>query len=410
MKDRGIVLNRMDLKPSWDQILQWIQAYLTLRFGISFVQVKVLARSLYLLVLEGKEEKLRLLAATPLYLEGRLVVMLPWEPTLDSTNLATTFVPLWVDLVDVNPLFEMYATQMLTKVRKVIYSTTQTAVGSYMNIRGCVLCDVRELPVHYVGFGVPGMAEQLVEVVYKNVPEHCPICFGAGHLPFDCPMRQRSSPRAGIGKSWANVAATAPTHCTKKMAPILDAEGFQLVMRKQKGKGKMVEGQALQYEEMDTSPLKPTPLGMPKVVGKNGAGPSIADSADGKKGTPSPEGSAPSFHDATMSSLSSPQGRSEERGSPRSPLLPRKMFDETTVGTSEDSTRDRLGQPTDNADQGRGKRFSAVSMFGSSTSSGAESNNPSPLSQGQPDAMGPGKRFSTLAMMSESPSPVEHVQ
>ncbi|CAM6095495.1 unnamed protein product [Calypogeia fissa] len=86
MKDRGIVPNTMDLNPSRDQILQWIQVYLTPRFGISFVQVKVLARSLYLLVLEGKEEKLRLLAATPLYLEGRLVVMLPWEPTLDSTN------------------------------------------------------------------------------------------------------------------------------------------------------------------------------------------------------------------------------------------------------------------------------------------------------------------------------------
>ncbi|CAM6085595.1 unnamed protein product [Calypogeia fissa] len=397
MKECGVILPTLDLNPSRGLLMSWINQSIAPRLDITFIQIKVLARSLYLLMLNSSNDRLRLLAATPLYMEGRLVVVLPWEPNLDATTLATRFVPMWVDVVDVHPVLEMYATQMLMKVGRVIYSTIQTAVCRYMNMRGCVLCDIRKEKAHFVDFDVPGVGGQLVEVSYKSGPEHCPLCTNTGHLPFNYPLKPKPSP----------VKANSPQPAHKN--PIIDEDGFQLVTRKNKGKAKVGFHESNHVGAMDTSPIHCSPS-RPTHHPTMEAGCSKTYKATTSSKSSSAGDTTP-FQDAHDSSLAGPCEESPTGcESPKPPELVKKVFlDETTYvsTTSNDDFVARSGNGY--ANPGPSSRFSARSLYNStsteSASAALHTSGPS-----QEDVLSLGKKFSALEVMNIGSSHEEHVK
>ncbi|CAM6117306.1 unnamed protein product [Calypogeia fissa] len=425
MKERGVILNTMDLNPSRDSLMQWINQSIIPRLGVNFIQVKVLARSHYLLMMNSSADRLRFLATTPLYMDSRLVVALPWEPTLDATNLATRFVPLWVDLVDVHPVLEMYATQMMERVGKVVYSTIQTAMSGYMNIQGCVLCDIQKPQTHFVEFEVPDVGSQLVEVVYKSGPEHCPICTNSGHLPFDCPLRPHASPIAHKSKTQPcnrPMDGTQSKAATAHKDPFIDDDGFQLVTRKHKGKVKV--GLQDLAQAMDVSPIRSdggdrfqsgnSQVGTTKhtvedpIVKEAMEAQIVKQVVEDQTTNKAAENGSPIFQDAHTSSLSGHSGEGSSKGaSPKSPDLQKIIFDDE-LQSKDCSTNEEFVERSGSgsASPTTGKRFSARSLYNdTSTDSGTQH-----MGACEESDHSNGKRFSATEVMEHSSSSESHIK
>lgn len=62
-------------------------------------------RQVFLVVLEKTKDKKRILDETPIYMQGKMILAFPWDPTFDVKTTRMTVALVWVDLLTLNPVF-----------------------------------------------------------------------------------------------------------------------------------------------------------------------------------------------------------------------------------------------------------------------------------------------------------------
>lgn len=127
----------MDFDPSREMMFEWITTKFIQDLGVEVTQLKVMARFIFLVVLEKAEDRNKILRETPMFM-CKMILVFPWDPFFDLKTTHTTEALVWVDLLMVNPAFEDSALELLGKVGQVVYATSKYAHSNYSNIQGCV--------------------------------------------------------------------------------------------------------------------------------------------------------------------------------------------------------------------------------------------------------------------------------
>lgn len=127
-------------------------------------------------MLEKAEDRAKIIAETPLYMQGRMILAIPWEPSFDLKTTRTTAAPVWVDLMTLNPVFEDDVKDLLHLVGKVVYPTTKYSRSKYSNLRGCVEVDLTQPLAEFVIVSVPGIGNFKTDVEFRTLSDACFFC------------------------------------------------------------------------------------------------------------------------------------------------------------------------------------------------------------------------------------------
>jgi hypothetical protein len=184
----GVVLFTPGFNPQLEYLEGWANKVLAVDLGIQIKQVRLLAASTFLLILDSPESRAKLLATTPISIESKYVLIIPYTEELDLQALQYKNTAVWVDIVDLDPVLEVEANRMLESIGPVLHSTVRVSRSRFCNIRGCVLVDLTQDLTHGLMIVDPeGNEEGWVPVLYRNLPKICQRCRGVGHLPMNCP-------------------------------------------------------------------------------------------------------------------------------------------------------------------------------------------------------------------------------
>lgn len=110
-------------------------------------QIKVLSCSNFLVIVGSYDERQQILGASPFYMDGKIIVGVPWETNLNKKPIGTSNFPVWIDLVLVDPMLEVYTNFLLGSARQLEYATTLARLRRFVHICGCVLMDVMDKPL-----------------------------------------------------------------------------------------------------------------------------------------------------------------------------------------------------------------------------------------------------------------------
>ncbi|KAL3694930.1 hypothetical protein R1sor_008581 [Riccia sorocarpa] len=220
IEDCGVVFCTIDISPSRDAFYQWIFREVEERTAVQIVHVKVLAPRHYLAILRSIEDRDAVLAGGPYYMRKRMIYTTPWEPGFDTHRVLTKKMAVWLDLLNIDPMIEGEAMEMLASLGEVIQlaGVTDTADGKFANIRGCVVMDMTQplptaLKLHM------NNSTRLIRVRYDTLPDACFKCQERGHIARTCPKDN-----AG-GQKQTNPPVVPD-----------QGDGFQLVTQKDKKK------------------------------------------------------------------------------------------------------------------------------------------------------------------------------
>lgn len=83
LQERGLIINMVDFNPSREMMLEWVMANCTQDLKVEVTQLKVLARFVFLLVLEKAGDRAKILRETPLFMNGKVILAFPWDPSFD---------------------------------------------------------------------------------------------------------------------------------------------------------------------------------------------------------------------------------------------------------------------------------------------------------------------------------------
>lgn len=92
----------------------------------------------------------------------------------------------WVDLLSVNLVVEIYSRLMLKQVGKFVYSLTLTSLSRFAHIRGCVLVELDNPLTDAVEADIPKVGTIQIDMTYKTLPFTCKYCKIGGHLDKLC--------------------------------------------------------------------------------------------------------------------------------------------------------------------------------------------------------------------------------
>lgn len=171
LKDRGFIINTVDFDPSRDDMLAWITRNFIQGLGIEVTQLKVLAKFIFLIVLEKVEDRKKVWEEAPFYMNGKMILAIPWEPNFSPKTTRTTAAPMWVDLLTLNPIFEDDVKRLLGLVGSMVYPTIKYAQSKYTNIRGCVKVDLTEPLQNYVVANILGIGAFRIDVEYRTLSD-----------------------------------------------------------------------------------------------------------------------------------------------------------------------------------------------------------------------------------------------
>lgn len=126
-KDKGLIINMVDFDPSRDDMLAKVTRNFIQDLGIEVSQLKVLAKFVFLIVLDKAEDCNRVWEEAPFYMNEKMILAIPWEPGFDPKTTRTTEALVWVDLLTLNPVFEDDVGRLLGLVGSVVYLATKYA-------------------------------------------------------------------------------------------------------------------------------------------------------------------------------------------------------------------------------------------------------------------------------------------
>lgn len=76
-------------------------------------------------VLDKMEDRAKIFEETPLFMNSRMIIVIPWDPSFDLQATCTTSTPVWVDLRTLNCVFEDDVEDLFGLFRELVYSTTK---------------------------------------------------------------------------------------------------------------------------------------------------------------------------------------------------------------------------------------------------------------------------------------------
>lgn len=149
-------------------MVNWANLVFEWDMGATIEQIKVLSRYTFLVIVRNFEEKQRILEASPLYMDGRMVATAPWEKDLNFHPISPADTPVWVDLVALDPLLEIHANFLLKQVGQLDFALTSTSLSRFVHIPGMVHIDVEDA------------GTTRIEVAYHSLPYICKMCNEGG--------------------------------------------------------------------------------------------------------------------------------------------------------------------------------------------------------------------------------------
>lgn len=90
---------------SRDFILEWVNKVCVEDYGVSVEKVELLSHHSFMVIVRSFDEQQRVLGASPMYMDGLMVVALPWHATTSSYKMTKNSYSVWVDLLSVNPIY-----------------------------------------------------------------------------------------------------------------------------------------------------------------------------------------------------------------------------------------------------------------------------------------------------------------
>ncbi|KAL3695864.1 hypothetical protein R1sor_009940 [Riccia sorocarpa] len=258
LRKASIIISTPESTPTRDDVEGWLERSLVLRLRLTIVQLRVLSRQLFLLVVRCQEERDRVLNSSSLTLDGFPVNVFPWTVDFNPRKENVKRVATWVELPAIDPLLEHLGTRMLVELGHPTYKTVTRGVNWYTNMRGCVMMDEGADHPSKLVFDLPWGGIAVQDIKYQTIPNACFKCRRAGHQARECtyqaPVQERQ-PSAAPARQ--QMDPTTPTEARD------DAQktGIQTVdevtdpfteVRKRKGKSHLVE----QQDEVLGTPTK----------------------------------------------------------------------------------------------------------------------------------------------------------
>ncbi|KAL3684728.1 hypothetical protein R1sor_002750 [Riccia sorocarpa] len=120
LEDCGVVFCTVDISPSRDAFIQWVYKEVENKVAVQVTHVKVLAPRHYLVILNSMVERDAVLAGGPYYMRRRMIYTTPWEPGFDTHKILAKKLAVWLDLLNVDPMVEDVAHELLETLGTVL--------------------------------------------------------------------------------------------------------------------------------------------------------------------------------------------------------------------------------------------------------------------------------------------------
>ncbi|KAL3699232.1 hypothetical protein R1sor_017254 [Riccia sorocarpa] len=199
LRSAAVIANTPESTHTRDEFERWLQSNLVARIRMEIIQLRVLGRHLFLLVLKDQKQRDRLLGVSDLSFEGFPVIFSPWTIDYNPRKANVRRIATWVELPNIDPVLEHLGNRMLSELGQPTFRTITKGVNCYTNMRGCVMMEEgSDRPTKLV-FDLPwgGVATQ--EVKYQDVPNLCFKCKRPGHQARQCQFQNLPAPAPGLG-------------------------------------------------------------------------------------------------------------------------------------------------------------------------------------------------------------------
>lgn len=103
-------------------------------------------------------------------------MVVPWDKDLNVKPIGPSDIPVWMDLMAIDPLLEIHASFLLKQVGRLVFSSTSTSLSKFANIRGCVLLNQEKPFPGLVHVDVAGEGSVQMEIAYRSLPFTCRFC------------------------------------------------------------------------------------------------------------------------------------------------------------------------------------------------------------------------------------------
>ncbi|KAL3699441.1 hypothetical protein R1sor_017463 [Riccia sorocarpa] len=184
--ESAVVLHLPNHFPMRDELETWIEVDLGRKFQIRMLQLKLVGKQNWLLVLENREHRDRLLNNAPL-IWGRVTVEVsPWTTEFNPMREFAKRVATWVEIPLADALLEPLGDKFLQALGKPTFKTMNRGVCRYPNIWGCVMVKPdADLP-EKLALQLPDGSVIIQEVKYQGAPNTCFRCKQTGHEARNC--------------------------------------------------------------------------------------------------------------------------------------------------------------------------------------------------------------------------------
>ncbi|KAL3683217.1 hypothetical protein R1sor_001239 [Riccia sorocarpa] len=232
------------------RILPWTEE------DTKMLKLKLVGRQNWILVLETREQRDRVLQSAPLSWGRVTVEVIPWTPDFNPQHESSKRIATWVEIPFSDALLEPLGDKFLHALGKSTFKTLNRGVCKYPNIRGCVMVNQdADLP-EKLALQLPDGGVILQEVKYQGAPNTCFRCRQIGHEAKNCPNVTKPSAsmqREGVKPKHAEKAspqlpvrskpltARSPTPATSCMKT---SEFLEVTARHKGGKSKPPESKS----------------------------------------------------------------------------------------------------------------------------------------------------------------------
>ncbi|KAL3681463.1 hypothetical protein R1sor_024419 [Riccia sorocarpa] len=98
LRKASVIIQALDSQPTRDEVEQWLDDNWVMRLKLNIVQLRVLNRQIFLLVLGSQEQRDNLLSQTPLWMDGTPLQVAPWTPDYNPKKSGVKRIATWVEL------------------------------------------------------------------------------------------------------------------------------------------------------------------------------------------------------------------------------------------------------------------------------------------------------------------------
>lgn len=181
LQRKGIVINTGRRHITRDDMTGWVHFIFEREMGAQAEWIKVISRTKFLVIVSSFEEQQKILRKLSLYMNGKILVAVPWATDLKLKPIGPNDTPIWIDLLSVDPLLEIYSNYLLNQVGRLVFANTFASLNRYANIHGCVLMDLDKPITTQVEIVVPRAGMTSLDVVYKSLAFTYSFCHEYGH-------------------------------------------------------------------------------------------------------------------------------------------------------------------------------------------------------------------------------------